>query len=736
MDFDFPFLDIEDEQLNEVAPNAQHTFSDSGLRPKYITKGFLKNLPFNEEEIEEPKNRMQRIGFRHYSEPHTTYNFLAVATAINLRAKRQQRRSPIPQLLELPVELITEVFGHLHPIDLYHLTLANGTLRDLVASPSALPLWKIVWDRHPSVAPCPPDVAYPRWASLIFGPAVCDECNLSIALPNFTYRKRYCNTCFYARVEQTTLPAPVRPLIAGSFWTNDYVRYTDQDSYYGVSYHQVDVEPILKQYNQLEADVSKNLPGSEEKMAAFVLASQTRADAVRALAQKGNAWFSETYKAFSARQDAKLSYFIGRMRRSVLKMGFAEADLGDFDSGVKRLWAHNPNARLSWRYAKRMRGRILGVADQSRKHKIAADQLKRQESCKEVFRGVYRDYRREVKPVMWYTLPSDDEVFDLCRWFIHESSKEDKPVDLSECRYAFESETEKIATWFDRRREALLSSPSLTDPDSPLPPMEQMALATSIFACGACRTFNDPSISSGQSSGAALFGWDDVALHSNCSRLYEERAYRNISPSIPARGFVQHVLQKLNLDPNTTLASTLDEQNLWFICENCVSWKYIKTFTWREYVRHIVRSDIYHGAQNPEADYRILTPEAAFYVQLRREADPAKKDSTWSCNHCPEHLDALVVHATAVQHVKEAHGIQRPILGIDFIHYPLFVRSPMKPGPLPHEPGNHQCLACPSPMPRHMYNLPSVKMHLKDKHQISSPVEGEHWRVVPLLLPQ
>jgi hypothetical protein len=88
---------------------------------------------------------------------------------------------------------VSQVLGHLHPIDLYHLSHTTHFLRNMVMKRSATSLWKTVFSRHPDIPECPPDLSEPRWAAMLFGPDTCDVSEFSrVVLRRLTMRTQYC----------------------------------------------------------------------------------------------------------------------------------------------------------------------------------------------------------------------------------------------------------------------------------------------------------------------------------------------------------------------------------------------------------------------------------------------------------------------------------------------------------------------------------------------------------------
>ncbi|KAG8952214.1 hypothetical protein FRC04_004921 [Tulasnella sp. 424] len=69
----------------------------------------------------------------------------------------------------LPLDLIYEVFGHLHPSDLLNLARTSKMLRSHLMSKRSVSVWKTAREAiMPPVPECPKDQSEPQWAALLF----------------------------------------------------------------------------------------------------------------------------------------------------------------------------------------------------------------------------------------------------------------------------------------------------------------------------------------------------------------------------------------------------------------------------------------------------------------------------------------------------------------------------------------------------------------------------------------
>ncbi|KAF9260775.1 hypothetical protein L218DRAFT_962097 [Marasmius fiardii PR-910] len=105
-----------------------------------------------------------------------------------------RRSSKLHMLPSLPLDLLFEIFGHLLPSDLLQLARTNKDLRNLLLRRSATTTWKTSFSNVTDI-PCPADMAYPAWASLLYD-RECHVCGTpNIRNINYFIRVRLCARC-------------------------------------------------------------------------------------------------------------------------------------------------------------------------------------------------------------------------------------------------------------------------------------------------------------------------------------------------------------------------------------------------------------------------------------------------------------------------------------------------------------------------------------------------------------
>ncbi|KAI5900797.1 uncharacterized protein SCHCODRAFT_02523093 [Schizophyllum commune H4-8] len=111
-------------------------------------------------------------------------------------SSRPRKRGRLAALQDIPMDILWEILGHLHPADLLHVARTTKLYRSVLMSRSAIGLWK---DSYASAAdelpPLPEDMTIPQFVSLCFD-RICYYC-LAPSVTNilWTARRRVCKKC-------------------------------------------------------------------------------------------------------------------------------------------------------------------------------------------------------------------------------------------------------------------------------------------------------------------------------------------------------------------------------------------------------------------------------------------------------------------------------------------------------------------------------------------------------------
>ncbi|QRV92643.1 hypothetical protein RhiJN_20661 [Ceratobasidium sp. AG-Ba] len=100
-------------------------------------------------------------------------------------------------LMNMPIEVFTEISKHLYPIDLILLARANKFFRALLMNRSAIQTWQCALSNVVGLPPCPKDLCEPQYAALVFSKycsvGMCG--NQALRLMDPVLQVRLCTSC-------------------------------------------------------------------------------------------------------------------------------------------------------------------------------------------------------------------------------------------------------------------------------------------------------------------------------------------------------------------------------------------------------------------------------------------------------------------------------------------------------------------------------------------------------------
>ncbi|KAJ7607762.1 hypothetical protein FB45DRAFT_1040145 [Roridomyces roridus] len=131
-------------------------------------------------------------------------NYVTLDTWTSLRVPKSKAFEYLSMFPSMHLDIILEVFSHLHPLDLLSAARSSHEFRDLLHSPTAESTWRNAFTgngsvEHPVPMPTPPPKSIPTarlWAALIYGHNICDQCGASETVPDFYLWRRLCTGCY------------------------------------------------------------------------------------------------------------------------------------------------------------------------------------------------------------------------------------------------------------------------------------------------------------------------------------------------------------------------------------------------------------------------------------------------------------------------------------------------------------------------------------------------------------
>ncbi|TFK69072.1 hypothetical protein BDN72DRAFT_640445 [Pluteus cervinus] len=772
-DFVFPFGDVEDEVVHGLCVEHDHTNEDDvlfpfgdivdeelkdlrRLGPDLPPSHVLQELPFAQWSKDlAPLTRISKTkaavnGFTYefnvYTpEANTTYNFIRAYFMITRRRENDYLKDSVRFIPRLPLDILSEVFKHLHPMDLYNIYIVDSSLKSLIK-----PIWKCVWESHPDIPNKPSTVTYPHWADLWFGPA---ECHRRVAQPDFTANKRYCTKCLSKRVQflydsgEDSILLSCSPIASR---TNGYhiQGYRDTGSGWRFS---PDLKHAKLRLAVFDNDIAGGVFDTSKEKDDYIKLMTTSAKARSVHADRCEKYAARIFDLYKAVKNGDLMKMIDRLKkRLVYKEGFTLNELGDLYIQLNQRWQQDSILTMSRNYLNRTWStHILPTAHACKRayHEVQQEQvtLRREQMIK----VAYENYQKEqVKPEGWYMLPSPNTFVRMIRCREYAQNADEGEPQMEDCVELVKELEGELRAWFGERKKdvcaTFLHDKKVWIDESPVvngtealgpkldrPVDEMINLAVSVFSCYACE--------------GKWFGWDAVSKHL-CCRGLGNSSHVSYFLDIACWSVVRKLLEKLGLDHRVTTREDMDKLGYRFLCQLC--WHtpsgYRRAFgrsafDWRGFVRHMTNGEYHYGyGHEVNSDsWKILTPEAARYVQPREKRHPEREDPAWSCNHCAVHYNELVPYKSVLLHLKDWHGIKEATIGTDVIHIPHTYHTISSPVVVPVAPHNLRCLVCPEDKSvRTWFKEKTMSQHLRDRHGVIGDVqENQHWKIVDMFLP-
>ncbi|CAA7265863.1 unnamed protein product [Cyclocybe aegerita] len=106
----------------------------------------------------------------------------------------RKRKGKLNSLLNMPLDILFEILGHLKPYDLLRLARTTKDFRRLLMNKSSISVWKASLREVPGLPPCPPEMTEPAWTNLVFSP----QCTYCLAITRnieWRFRARICKSC-------------------------------------------------------------------------------------------------------------------------------------------------------------------------------------------------------------------------------------------------------------------------------------------------------------------------------------------------------------------------------------------------------------------------------------------------------------------------------------------------------------------------------------------------------------
>ncbi|KAJ7661314.1 hypothetical protein DFH06DRAFT_988156 [Mycena polygramma] len=681
-------------------------------------------------------------------------NRVAVECWKALRMPETPKR-PGPQDLSLfpqmPIDILLEVLGHLHPIDLMHVARADKAFRALLCSSSAEPLWCSAFVGRPPLPTAPPDISARRWAKLLFGARVCDECDAPDINPDYRIWRRLCTEC----MDKHLFPSP--PPYAPSHIVNDLLVKTFRDDGHNQGTGSEDGRlwpsdgaAIVREYERLEAD------DAQAALDAFIDARKLTVQAIEERAAEAEEWSDKVYNDSIPLWRDRLARTLRSARNRLIEEGHDPQDVENAED-LEQLPCLQYFPRLTSKRWNKARPHILPLVAAARTARLERERQARVTQRTRAV-GIAASHVLRTAPAQsWAYVPPQYTITSMppLRALIHDASEAALADDDARLADALLALPAFVEGWCVEKRALLVSllpppagagctSACASDSsDSGVTPATDLGerrldLATSVFTC--LGSWVDRTRIT---AGRALIGWEGAGPHLRCGSLrsfWEHRVHYAPEGAAAAGALVRLV----GLDPERATAAEMDvgravERR--FVCMLCPAEARRgvhgrRAMRWRECVQHTIErsrmneGDIAH--RNVPPHWAQLTDAAAADVRRLEKPDPVVWDRAWGCALCTAHYGLPVPRAEAVGHLLTEHGIREPTEGRHFVYFVGGERTPREPALLSLE-GDVRELRCNRCTGGKLRSVREIGRHVVDKHGVPAPTEAD-WTRVELLL--
>ncbi|KAJ7166121.1 hypothetical protein C8R46DRAFT_294544 [Mycena filopes] len=707
-----------------------------------------------------------------------TVNQVTVGCLKELRAPQTTKKPPPYDLSlfpEMHIDILLEVLGHLHPLDLMHVARTNKAFRHLLLSPLTTPLWRAAFVGRPPMPECPSEICGRRWSKLLFGARVCDECGKADVAPDYRIWRRLCSSCMgwflYNGVPTYSYSHEVNTLLARTYRTDGSSSAAESDV---GRLWPADGTAVATVYERLKAADAEAGDDGLKALPAFIEERKKIVQAVEERAAETDAWSDQVCNSVIKVYNAQKGRVYKSARKRLREEGHDPRDIAAMAEPSLELEGFPRLTSKRWNKARPYVVALVHVARDERLQ-AARDALiiaRRASAMSAISYAL-----RTAPQATWaYNPPSYTlETLPPLPALIHDPSDEPLADDDPRLLDAMLGLPAFVEAWRAEKRALLASllpapsppspSPSAacgsgSDADAPAPAPDaelwRLDLATSIYTCLGSWVGR-----MNVTAGRALIGWVGAGAHLRCrslQRYWTKRVHFAEEGAKAAEALVRLV----GLDPERTTAVEMDAacagwggsrgQGLTredgiekrFLCALCPSETKggvtgHRAMRWRECVAHTIgavrRGDAMHRIPPPA--WKLLTDAAV--VEVRRwelelpRPEPVEDDSAWVCLLCTSHFEARVSRPAVIEHLIEKHGVREIEEGRHFLYFEGSERTPRIPALVPAvgDIPEIRCNHCPQGKLR---SLRAIGRHIVDKHGVETPREGKDWTKVALIL--
>ncbi|KDR67588.1 hypothetical protein GALMADRAFT_1082608 [Galerina marginata CBS 339.88] len=660
------------------------------------------------------------------------------------RANNKVQFHALRNVIEFPLELVFEIFVYLHPIDLYNLMRSSKELRSLLLSRESSPIWREVFQQHPSVPPCPSHISFPKWVSILFGPATCDKCGYPEAMMDFVFLDRLCNFCMvkklfvlfqalhlidpiwqayhrlYAHRDSLIVFCKVKGIYEPEFgqllkttYRRNAMHYPSaRDSSRQMIYSRHEVNEVAEICSAFLSAVERSEPNAQQNYEEYKVQTVNSVRDAMKRAIACNTWAVSICSEINREYDNLVEQWKERLQI----LGHNPIDLATLN--IRTILQHRHIRTFSKTAFKRSLPAIQKMLSYVTSKRLAVERFNRRWKRQREVQDFYRTHRESLEFLSKGYHPPVDHIYrikEISDWIDSDLGLEFPP----DAKEHFQHYIDKYRAYRRSQVSRLMRGeyPSLDFEENPL------RLATTVFECPLHKITETEE---GQPP-TVLVGWYGFDDHFQCIvpenpgfQLEDVDLELSFNYNPAGSKTMKHLLGVVGLDPSTASPERLNSLRVRFLCifaecrEHPRLEKGRPAMTLKECVSHAARN-LDH---TPEY-FQVLSKEATNSAIFHEGFPPEQLRHLfpWHCRHC---IFVRSGHRQlAIDHVKEMHSIDYPIEDQDYIFLRWGSCSERKPFRLHlNPPGNYRCNHCHDNRKLRLWTHRQIVSHLRDKHSI------------------
>ncbi|KAJ6602029.1 hypothetical protein DFH09DRAFT_1126198 [Mycena vulgaris] len=609
-----------------------------------------------------------------------------------------------------------QILGHLHPLMLVQVSRASQSFRHLLRSPITDSTWRNSFLVDAQLPCCPSQVSGRRWAKLLFGCHICDECGLPGTNPDYIICRRVCTSCMDPKHVRELHIMVHKALRAG----RESSDAEDSDSAIGSPYETRNCHVGLHAVQRFFQ--SQMAVGSEN----------------RNRAERCEAWASTVLRHSRPEYWAKLNKVTVSVMNRLIAEGFDLGDVQEIRYGLKDcdlLWR---KPRLTSKLWHQVRPYILPQLLLVRTQRLEYERNWRIRTRKQaILAAVVLTLSTPVTGSLhcYHAPPRAIEEFPPIARLMSEGSEEALTRDAPQLVAALADGAQFVDAWCMEIQTLLVSL--LPSVDAKRPDIRLLERATSVFRV------QKPGDLATPTPFWTAFGWDEVRTYLDwCSEQPPSYLGSHEMAAFEARGAATAaaIAKLLGLDPDTTTAAQMDAVDARFMCKTCLGVRR-QALPWRECVLHDIEKSGSLVALHSIPSWTVLSRLATANVQQREEPEDYSSIPNWACMLCHHHFPGAgtQLHDFMQYHIRNYHDIEHPVEGQHLIYFVGTERPQRRHVTLAvggEHPMRYRCNRCAEDLPEivKLFSLRGIRLHVMYRHFVELPGEKD-WTEDDLILP-